>query len=271
MSNITNRKLTTLQELHVSNSGKIMAPLYFNFAHFVKKHARHPIFVSYRSGHPIKHALDHIGVPSNELWINTSITKAKHLITEKVREYCDSLGLRNPYTFVDNGYEGIIPSRLKDTGRYGQIQPIFLTGYKRIAPRVKGTKIMVSQPWESIRLKHGISNSVFNPITDNIEEIPKQYSDYYVDNLERNSQGKLVMKPIKESDFDIEIFNAFFAGMKDGYSFCDTNSKKFKKYLELIIKSELVDMPQATESEKDSELMLDRSHKNLETVQDIYF
>lgn len=216
-----------LDEVHsgyVENCGKILAPLYYNFAKHIEKHAEHPIHVSYRSAHPAKLALDHIGVKSKELWINRAV--AKNLNDETIQEYCEQQGLNKKFTFIDNGYSGTIPNLLEGS-QYNKLQTILLThgdntfsDYFAYLSTSEDTKHEIHSPY------------AFSE--DLIENLPREYESFKPHDFERNKKGTVIVNAKKKGKFECNVFKTFFKGMSDGFAFCSADEKKFLKYLDIL-------------------------------------
>jgi hypothetical protein len=196
------------------------APLYFNFASFVRDRAEAPIFVSYRSAHAAKVALDHLGVANEELWVNRPV--GYNLNLPNVDDYCTGLGLERPFTFVDNGYSGTIPYLLRHKSRFNRLQQIFMVADKRKEDIFNDN---------NIEFLANTGPLCKRALVDNIESMPRKHESYGTEVLKRDASGGIVVTPSLRLPEEVQIHDAFFAGMKDGFSFCDANPKKFKKYL----------------------------------------
>ena len=201
----------------------ITAPLYYYFAQFVKQKAQYPIFVSYRSGYPIEHALDHIGVESKPLWINIDVSEKLELPI--VWDYCQQQGLDAPFTFVDNGYKGTIPSKLTQSS----LRPTFQTLLLQKGMYMEHSDVLSLLYSE----KHGYATATY------AENAPKKYKAYNEDIFHRTENGTVTVSPQEKSAFDQQIFQTFFDGMTDGYALCK-NKEFFPQYYEVIKNAALV-------------------------------
>jgi hypothetical protein len=253
MSNTEEAKLASQREFHkmfVKNAGKIIAPLYYFFAQRVKNHAEHPIKVSMRSGYPIKHALEHIGVASEELYINRDVAKYVRSAANAQRgtpiedrkrlllEYCKQQGLESPFTLVDNGYGGTISSWLRSVPWIADFQTLLLVKWGHTQEYNWGLAKDVTGMLEFEEYNH-IANVYSREklpasLHRIIEDIPKQHSHVKEQCFEANESG--IVAPVLSSlgEEDIGVFKTFFEGMTEGLSICSESDKRLKKYLELM-------------------------------------
>jgi len=237
-------KLTKLQTDFFIAWGQLCAPLFYKFAHFVGDTAKNPIKVSYRRGAMIKHALDHIGVPSDALWINKAIARSD-LYDPWVMDYCRKSGLQNPFTLVDNGYRGEIPYALKNRSTCAE-RNICDVCKEKNKKEDKSCKPITSD-FETILmvrrdggyggypalLSTDSKNAQFViPDTQKyganlIEKIPMSVAEYNGISLLRGFDKPLLQETI-------DSFNTFLVGLTQGFEFCSTDDKKFKKYLDVM-------------------------------------
>lgn len=227
--------------------GRSLAPLYYNFASFVKEHASSPILVSYRSGHPIKHALDHLGVESKEFWINRSVAHFC-LSNPVVRDYCIQQGIEN-CTLVDNGYKGTISSSLKQSFPQAKINTMLLLDMNL---RKKSHTAFIGMH-DNADPDYFVDHDLAKALKFKIETIPKQHEPIMPDEIfQVDKNGIPFAMPITDTEGK-KRFDKFLAGMTEGYDFCTNDSEQFCDYLDQI--QEVEEETYASVFEKADELL----------------
>jgi hypothetical protein len=206
---------------YAKNAGLVMAPLYYNFAKFIKARAEAPIKASYRSAYPIKHALDFQNVPNEKLFINRS---AAWNMSEgnRISDYCRQQNLASPYTFVDHGYRGTVPNFLRQKG-FPAEQVIFMA-------KIKGATedtLSFIPPEDKSLFFIGQGGCLMDCL---LEYAPHEYLEFGHFNNFKTEGGQVTPAP-EAAESERPLVDNYKAGLTYGYQFSDANPQKFKKYL----------------------------------------